>query len=421
MLVKSSSELGQAVTERLQYQPDMTHIAGHPFQSPFQDFLRAKHQSASDPLMGQSKALGCVDASTVEAIAASAAASAASAASMHMSKLLGYAPRPTGEQPESLGSSPGSTSPGLVRPCISRSIHGVGGVATDAQSMAARMRSDLERAVAAAAAEPGEPRLPSSFAALARNTDGESRCATPLTAPCSASSSCLSLVGLLESSTARLRHSPEHSAAADAPHDQLRQAPPSPSVTPTSFTSGWMTSSRMTPPFHMSLLSNTGATSGQLPAMPPIDAPLRPAITPATTAAPTPLTQPAAAPSPLIEASSAPLPPRLAALPSPRQATATCPDDGDDDDDDAGAPWAMPRAESTSPPPLEPPPLPPPSGSHTTQQITVLSSGPGGGALPRIADLRSSCTDGLLLLSSTAYVLSRDVPFDPPKAKRQKI
>jgi len=412
MLMKSSSELEQAVSERLQYQPDLTHIAGHPYQSPFQSFVYAKQQAAKlcDPLTAQSKAMGRIDASTFEAIAASAA----SAASRHMSSLLGYAPIPTGEQPESLGSSPGSTSPRVLQPSFPRGIHGMGGAPSDAQSMAGRMRSELERAVAAAAAEPGEARLPSSFAGLARTAFSESRCATPLTAPVSASSSCLSLVALAEGSGGKLRCMPDQSAAAaEAPLDQLRHPPPSPSLAPSPRVSGWASASRATQPSHMRLLSNAGVPA---PCQLPVDGHLRPvSTTPAASVAPlTPLTEVPAALSPLMEPDFTPLPPRMAALPSPKQSDDTCPDG-------AGAPWAMARAESTSPTARDPPPLLPPSASQTSQQITVLSSGPGGGALPRIADLRTGCSDGLLLLSSTACVLSRVAPLDQPTAKRQKV
>jgi len=53
--------------------------------------------------------------------------------------------------------------------------------------------------------------------------------------------------------------------------------------------------------------------------------------------------------------------------------------------------------------------------------ITVLSDGSGGGSLPRIANLRTGCSDGLLLLSTTACVVARDTTLQSlPPAKRLK-
>jgi len=66
-----------------------------------------------------------------------------------------------------------------------------------------------------------------------------------------------------------------------------------------------------------------------------------------------------------------------------------------------------------------------PSGGlelRAPQAVTVIDDGSSGRALPRIANLRQGCSDGLLLLSATACVVSRGSCTDAPhSAKRPKL
>ena len=83
------------------------------------------------------------------------------------------------------------------------------------------------------------------------------------------------------------------------------------------------------------------------------------------------------------------------------------------------SPWARTSARTPQPAKrgraADSPPLPP-----LPQTVSVL---PGGAsALPRIANLKSGCSDGLLLLSATACLVARDAAsiIGTPPAKRAR-
>ncbi len=82
------------------------------------------------------------------------------------------------------------------------------------------------------------------------------------------------------------------------------------------------------------------------------------------------------------------------------------------------SPVTTPRAQE---PPLQLPPRPPlqPPSTQPLQMLQVLPGDNAPGTMPRIANLKSGCTDGLMLLSATATLVARDTAG--PAAKKPKI
>lgn len=239
------------------------------------------------------------------------------------------------------------------------------------KDVSAQMRAELMRAVASAAAEPGEPRLPAKFLSARRSPHSwRSQQSSPYPAA-SPYGSCENLAAF--GAAMEAMEATGAGAANATPRLAGSSAGPSPALRPAS------SGSAMSRVATLPLLHTLGGA-------------LSASATPAPEASPLTEERPRSAPSgafcaqcTLGDASSAPSPMHELHLLEPAS-----------------------------------PPLAPAAAAPAMPQITVL---PGASAaLPRIANLKSGCTDGLLLLSSTACIVARDSHasiVDPP-AKRMR-
>jgi len=347
----SSAELDRAVSERLQYLPDSARFAAHPLWTPVQQYLHG-HKATPSTLVRDNLV-------TIE---------------------------PT--SPESVvGGTPHVS--GRTSPLVPLAPPGA-----DAQSLAAMLRNELARAVAAAAAEPGAARLPSNFCGLSKLSTAVSTAASHRSTPTTAlpqSSSCVSLASLGDAS----REAACESRVTDA----------SMGATPTLQAMGGGTSLPRVPSCNL-----LGPSAVEVDAC---------ALT-AARRSPTPgrgghFCAPAAdAAAPWTASSTpsvSPIPVLTSVSPSVRPSPAP----------DCQQLHLLAPATATPVAPHPPVPHASASSSSSSACITVLSEGTcGGAALPRIANLRTGCSDGLLLLSSTACIVARDTQQGLPPPKRLK-
>lgn len=255
-------------------------------------------------------------------------------------------------------------------PSLSASPLGVGMRSHDGDQVSAMMRSALERAVAAAAMMPGEPKLPANYSARKEVLSHRSSPAmSALSTPYASCDNLGALWGAAGEGALSSEVSPRlHPVSAAIAHVPPLQSPSS------------LAGYSIAPPAAAALPSPAAPASGGGAA----DGTLL-------------VERPRSAPASAFCAQCTLDGLAVEGLPSPR----TCP----------SSPGRGVAATPMG------------AAAAVRQQITVL---PGESAqLPRIVNLKSACSDGLLLLSSTASIIARDAPGDDaadgaPPAKRAK-